>query len=239
MHHTKITSQIQADVYVSDKIGNFFDRSHVSTILHCCGIHKRNVYNVRSLIKPIFSLPFFGKNFFRGIVISDDAPFGKDAASDLLKAPRSNWRRFLLILGIRLYRFFNRLTGDERESVLIIDDSTYDRSRSTMVELLSRVKDHTTGRFIRGFRMLTLCWSDGISCLPLDFALLSSTDITKRFCEEIKIVDKRCCAYKRRQEATTKSTARLADMWSNGYVLRVSTLATSSWTVDSACRQPL
>jgi hypothetical protein len=212
MNHTKIASQIQADVYISNKIDDFFDRFHVSTILHCCGIRKRHGYSVRSLIKPIFSLPFFGKNFFRGIVINDDAPFGKDAAYELLKGPRSNWRRFLLTLGIRLYRFFNRLTSDERESVLIIDDSTYDRSRSKMVELLSRVKDHTTGRFIRGFRMLTLCWSDGTSCLPLDFALLSSTDATKRFCEETKVVDKRCCAYKRRQEATTKSTAHLADM---------------------------
>jgi hypothetical protein len=101
-----------------------------------------------------------------------------------------------------LYRFFDRLTGNEREPVLIIDDSTYDRSRSKAVELLSRVKDHATGRFIRGFRMLTLCWSDGASSLPLDFVLLSSTDATKRFCEATKILDKRCCAYARRNEAT-------------------------------------
>ncbi|MDX9810727.1 MAG: transposase [Sphaerochaetaceae bacterium] len=212
MNHTKIASCAQADVCIFDKIDDFFNRFHVSTMLYHCGARKRHGYSVRSLIKPIFSLPFFGKNFFRGIVINDDAPFGKDAAYDLLKGVRSNWRRFLLTLGARLYRFFNRLTGDERESVLIIDDSTYDRSRSKMVELLSRVKDHTTGRFIRGFRMLTLCWSDGVSCLPLDFALLSSTDATKRFCEATKIVDKRCCAYKRREEATIKSTAHLADM---------------------------
>jgi hypothetical protein len=52
----------------------------------------------------------------------------------------------------------------------------------------------------------------GASCLPLDFALLSSTDAAKRFCEATKIVDKRCYAYKRREEATIKSTAHLADM---------------------------
>jgi hypothetical protein len=164
------------------------------------------------LIKDIFSLPFLGKNFFRGIVVNDDLPFGKDAADDVLKGPPSNWRRVLLTLGVRLHRFFDRLTGDERESVLIIDDSTHDRSRSKTVELLSRVKDHTTGRFIRGFRMLTLCWSDGVRRLPLDFALLSSTDAAKRFCEATKTVDKRCCAYERRKEATIKSTAHLADM---------------------------
>ena len=212
MNHIKIASQTQADVRIFDKIDEFFNHFHVSTMLHRCGVRKRHGYSVRSLIKPVFSLPFLGKNFFRGIVINDDVLFGKDAAYDLLKGSHSNWRRFLLTLGVQLYRFFDRLTGDQRESVLIIDDSTYDRSRSKKVELLSRVWDHTTGRFVRGFRMLTLCWSDGVSCLPLDFALLSSTDAAKRFCEATKIVDKRCCAYKRREEATIKSTAHLADM---------------------------
>jgi len=89
-NHTKLASQIQADVSVSDKSDDFFDHFHISTILHCCGIRKRHRYSVRSLIKPIFSLLFFGKNIFRGIVINDNAPFGKNAAYDLLKGPRSN-----------------------------------------------------------------------------------------------------------------------------------------------------
>ena len=61
-----------------------------------------------------------------------------------------------------------RLAGTAK--VLIIDDSSYDRSRSKLVELLCRVYDHSTGRYLKGFRMLTVCWSDGVSCLPLDFA---------------------------------------------------------------------
>ena len=212
MNHTKIASQTQADVRIFDKIDEFFNRFHISTLLHRCGVRKRHGYSVRSLIKPVFSLPFVGKNFFRGIVINKELPFGKDAAYELLKGSHSNWRRVLLTLGVRLYRVFNRLTSDHRESVLIIDDSTYDRSRSKMVELLSRVRDHTTGRFVRGFRMLTLCWSDGVSCLPLDFVLLSSTDAAKRLCDCHKIVDKRCCAYQRREEAIIKSTAHLTGM---------------------------
>jgi len=130
MNHIKIASQTQADVRIFDKIDEFFNHFHVSTMLHRCSVRKRHGYSVRSLIKPVFSLPFLGKNFFRGIVINDDVPFGKDAAHDLLKGSRSNWRRFLLTLGVRLYRFFDRLTSNRRESVLIIDGSTYDRSRS-------------------------------------------------------------------------------------------------------------
>jgi len=90
MNDIKLASQTQADVHVFDKIDDFFKRFNISTMLHRCGVRKRHGYSVRSLIKPIFSLPFFGKNFFRGIVINDDVPFGKDAAYDLLKGSHSN-----------------------------------------------------------------------------------------------------------------------------------------------------
>ena len=118
MNHIKIASQTQADVCISDKIDDFFNRFHVATLLHRCGVRKLHGYSVRSLIKPVFSLPFIGKNFFRGIVINNGLTFGKDAAYDILKGSRSNWRRVLLTLGVRLYGVFNRLTSNQRESVL-------------------------------------------------------------------------------------------------------------------------
>jgi len=212
MDHTSITSDSQDNIHVQSKIDDFFDRFKIGTLLHRCGVHKRHGHGVRSLTQAIFTLPFVGKNFFRGIVINKDVPFGKDAAYELLKGTTYNWRRVLLCLGKRLHTFFNRLTDEDRETVLIIDDSSYDRSRSKLVELLSRVYDHSTGRFLKGFRMLTICWSDGISCLPLDFSLLSSADAKKRLCGSQKAVDKRCCAHQRRKEATDKATEHLEAM---------------------------
>ena len=212
MIHSSIDPQTQADNRVLGKIDDFFSRFKITSTLHRCGIRKRRGHSVRSLITAIFSLPFVGKNFFRGIVINEELAFGKDAAYDLLKGCTSNWRRLLLILGARLYGFFNRLTNEKRDSVLIVDDSPYDRSRSKMVELLSRVWDHSSGRFLKGFRMLTVCWSDGVSCLPMDFALLSSADAKKRLCESYKPVDKRCCAWQRRKDATIKATENLEAM---------------------------
>lgn len=212
MEHSRFSSGSQDDIRILDQIDDFFNKFHIGTLLDRCGIRKRHGYSVRSLMKAVFALPFIGKNFFRGIVINDNADVGKDAAYDLLKACTYNWRRFLLITGTRLHRIFDRLTSDQRESVLIIDDSPYDRSRSKKVELLSRVFDHSTGRYLRGFRLLTVCWSDGVSCLPLDFALLSSAKETNRFHESTKSMDKRCCASRRRKEATTKATALLEPM---------------------------
>jgi hypothetical protein len=42
----------------------------------------------------------------------------------------------LLCLGLQLHSFFNRLTDENRETELIIDDSLYDRSRSKLVHLV-------------------------------------------------------------------------------------------------------
>ena len=109
-------------------------------------------------------------------------------------------------------RFMEVLTSEQREKVLIIDDSTYDRSRSKRVELLAWVHDHTGGRSIKGFRLLTMGWSDGASFLPLDFILCSSADASKRLQGIRKEMDKRCCGYKRRMEAMVKSTSHLETM---------------------------
>ena len=212
MDHINIASESQGNIHVQSKIDDFFDRFRLGTLLHRCGVRKRHGHSVRSLTQAIFTLPFVGQNFFRGIVINQDLPFSKDAAYQLLKGTTYNWRRLLLCLGRRLFAFFDRLTSEDRETVLIIDDSPYDRSRSKMVELLCRFWDHSTGRYLKGFRMLTICWSDGASCLPLDFSLLSSADAKTRLCASQKTLDKRCCAHQRRKEATVKATEHLVNM---------------------------
>ena len=94
-------------------------------------------------------------------------------------------------------------------SVRIIDDSTYDRSRSKVVELLAWVHDHNRNRSLKGLKLLTLGWSDGVSFLPLDFTLCSSAKVNKRIQGVKKELDKRCCGYKRRMEAMVKSTNHL------------------------------
>jgi hypothetical protein len=212
MIHTKIDTETQADIKIFGKIDGFFNQFKIATSLHQCGIRKRHGHSVRTLILAIFTLPFVRENFFSGIATNDNLAFGKDAAYDVLKGCQSNWRKLLLSIGTKLYVFLNRLTDEDRESVLIVDDSPYDRSRSKAVELLSRVWDHSNGRFIKGFRMLTVCWSDGYSCLPLDFSLLSSADAKNRLCDNRKSMDKRCCAWQRRQEAIVKAPENLEAM---------------------------
>lgn len=190
----------------------FWKISRLHPALGGSGIRKLRGAKPLAVFTTIFSLPFCGVNFSRGVVNNPELEFGKDAAYEFLKNPRYNWRKFLLGLVTVLVRFMDVLTSEQREKVLIIDDSTYDRSRSKVVELLAWIHDHNANRSLKGFKLMTLGWSDGVSFLPLDFILCSSTKASKRLQGIRKEVDKRCCGYKRRLEAMAKSTEHLESM---------------------------
>ena len=210
MKATEIHQESQEKIErITDRIGIFFETFHIGTFLNRSGIRKIRGTSPLIIVKSIFGLPFYRMNFFRGIVQNTELEFLKDTAYDLLKGPKYNWRKLLLLFSVQISNTINALTDENREKVIIIDDSPYNRSRSKMVELLSKVYDHCTRRYLKGFRLLTVAWSDGASLVPLDFALLSSVEKKNRYQEITKDIDKRSCGYRRRQEAITKSTELL------------------------------
>jgi len=202
----------QEAIRLHNKIDTFFDNFTIGTLLNKAGIRKMRGVSPAMLLKAIFILPFEGNNFFRGIVTGSRQGFKKDAAYDLLKGPRYNWRKLLLLLAARIVCVFALLTDKDRKKVLVIDDSTYDRSHSKFVELLARVFDHCDRKYLKGFKMLTVGWTDGASFLPMDFVLLSSEKEKSRLQGITKNIDKRTCGYIRRKEAMTKATEQLEPM---------------------------
>jgi len=180
MNNTKQYRDQQEAKQLQNRISSFMRDFKVGTLPHGNGIRKLRGVSPLILFTAIFSLPFEGVNFFQAIVRNPNLGFKKDAAYDFLKNPKHNWRKFMLKLVAVVVRFFDVLTSEEREKVLIFDDSTYDRSRSKVVELLAWIYDHNSGRNLKGFKLLTLGWSDGNSFLPLDFVLCSSTKSDKR-----------------------------------------------------------
>jgi hypothetical protein len=212
MNHTQYYQEQQEARRLHDRIYSFLEDCKVGTLLSGSGIRKLRGAKPLAVFTAIFALPFGGFNFSRGIVNNPDLGFQKDTAYEFLKNPRYNWRKFLFGLVTVVVRFMDVLTSERREKVLIIDDSTYDRSRSKRVELLAWIHDHNANRSLKGFKLLTLGWSDGASFLPLDFILCSSARASKRLQGIRKEVDKRCCGYKRRMEAMAKSTSHLETM---------------------------
>lgn len=212
MHTTNHLEIDQEAIRLQSAIKTFFDNFTVGTLLNRCGIKKLRGISPLAVFEAIFLLAFRGQNFYRGIVLNGELGFQKDVAYDLLENPRYNWRQFLLRLAVKIVTVVELLTNEEREKVLVIDDSDYDRSRSKSVELLARIFDHNSRKYLKGFKLLTLGWSDGATFLPLDFVLRSSANVANRIQGVVKALDKRTCGYKRRLEAMTKTTDLLEDM---------------------------
>ena len=168
--------------------------------LRAAGIKKRLGFSAGDLFLLIFSLVFQHRNWFQlfSSAHAEDLP-GKDAVYRFLNHPCFHWRRFLVNLSVEAMKRVQRLTKRDRVKVFIVDDSMYERNRSKKVELMARFHDHAKQCYYKGFRMLTLGWSDGHSFLPVDFALLSSTKSILQ--EASEAVDKRTCGWHRRQEA--------------------------------------
>lgn len=156
--------------------------------------------------------------------------FGKDTVNRFLKNERFNWRKFLVLFSLKVIATLIPFVQEDNERVLILDDSVFSRNRSKMVELLARNYDHASGKYIKGFRMLTLGWSDGHTFIPLAKSFLSSKEKAKRLTEADTRIDKRTIGYKRRQEAQKKETETMFDLF---HSLRLKRLKAKTVLFDS------
>lgn len=201
------------EIKIQNSFNMFFDRFEITKLLNQSNIRKIRGIKVKEILLRISELPFYGKNFYQGIVNNPNIGFNKSAAYDLLNNSRYNWRLFLYkVVAVVLNTFIRDLTSEQREDVLVLDDTAHPRNRSKRVELLAKVYDHVAHKYFKGFRILSLCWSDGNSLLPVDFTLLSSNKADNRYQEMKEKIDKRSCGYRRRKEAVSKSTELIAPM---------------------------
>ena len=201
-------------ISVENQISQFFHNYYIGTLLRQCNIRKEKGIPMESLFQFLLALAFTGKNLFRHMepTGSKDGIY-KDVGYRLQNSVKANWSKFLLLLstGIVINRL-EPLTGPSNLKVLIADDTLYLRDRSKHVELLARVHDHNTGRYHKGFRMLTMGWSDGGSFIPIQLSMLSSAKKKNCLVPMRGDMDKRTVAYKRRKDSTRKSTDLLVDM---------------------------
>lgn len=207
-----IISQSNPVKQVEGTVNQFCRMCRLGSRLKEANVKKINGHSCLSVFQFIFSLVFSGKNLWRYLE-RETVEFQKDTVYRFLNNPRYNWRNLLLKIAGCIIQFnLLPLTSSEREKVLVLDDSLYSRGRSKAVELLAKVFDHTTMRFAKGFRFLTLGWSDGNSFIPVNFALISSEDSKCRYNGINSTIDKRTVGFQRRQESIRKSTEVLLDL---------------------------
>jgi len=196
-----------------NELTSTFKELQVLKHLRKAGITKTFGFSCGFLFQLIFCLIFENKNWFRTLESKKSVDFpAKDAVYRFLNKSTFAWRRFLLFLSAHTIGKVTRLSNHDRPKVLVLDDSSYDRNRSKSVELLARCFDHASQkmRFYKGFRMLTLGWSDGATFIPVDFSLLSSK--TSQINGITSKIDKRSSGYKRRLEALQSAPEQIPDM---------------------------
>ena len=88
--------------------------------------------------------------------------------------------------------------------MFIVDDTLFNRTSCKKTELGSRVFDHVGMKFRKGFRLLTLGWSDGNTFMPVNSCLIASSK-ESNIIGPTKDFDKRSIAGKRRKLAQTKA----------------------------------
>ena len=201
---------------IDDSFERFFIRFKISKILRRINATKMKGILVDILICFAMKLVFTQKNFYT--VFSngrDNLSFGKDALYRLLGEPSIRWEEFIPCLAMDVIAVIDNLTSENRKCALIFDDTSYYRDRSKKVELLSRFKDHSTNRWYKGFNMLNMGWSDGVSFVPVDFRMLASgNDDCLLEGSHIK-EDNRTVATRRRKQARTPKPELVLQMLKN------------------------
>ena len=184
---------------ISDFVTNFMKEFQIGKLLFQCNAGKLKGIPVMDVFRYLFCLIFSDRSMYMqqktGVF---EAGFCKNTVYRFLNNTKTNWLRFTTILSARIINSFMKpLTSDTRKDVFIIDDSLFDRSRSSKTELLAKVFDHCSMKYKRGFRMLTLGWSDGNSFIHVNHCLLSAADDKNLLCNAENF-DGRSLAGKRR-----------------------------------------
>jgi hypothetical protein len=133
-----------------------------------------------SLLRYKLSNIFVGKSMYmQQRTGSFKEEFSKNTFYRFLNSAKTNWLRFTSLLAADIVNNDIRdLTDQGRKNVFIIDDSLFNRTSCKKTELGSKVFDHTDMHFKKGFRMLTLSWSDGNTLIPVNSCLLASAKDT-------------------------------------------------------------
>ena len=191
----------------------FIKRFQINQLLRQSNATKEKGVKTYDVFAFLLGLVFTGKNLYTLIDNNPDKiPFGKDVIYRFLRKACVNWVMFLFRLSCRVIKEVDKLTSEGRKSVLIIDDSSYVRNRSKKVELLSRCRDHATGKYYKGLTLITIGWSDGQTFIPVSFRLLGSGNDANLLEGAQANEDNRTLATKRRVDARTDKPAMALSM---------------------------
>lgn len=195
-------NQIKQNENTQNKFSAAIKELQIGKLLRSSNITKNCGIPAFEVFQFLLLLVFQGKNLFRFLNSKHkEQAVSKNTYYRFLNETSYNWKKFLMLLAVKVISALNMLTRPERVKVLVLDDSVIKRNRSKAVELLARVYDHVEHKYKKGFTMLTLGWTDGYSFVPVGFNMLSSAEKSNRYQEMSSDIDRRSNGYKNRAES--------------------------------------
>ena len=201
------------DKAIETRFACFIKRFKLNAVLRYIGADKVKGVAAGKVFSFLLGLVLTHKNLFalcsggRG-----NLSFGKDTVYRFLNRQRTRWEKLVPSLATRVIPEVTKLTDENRKNALIIDDTPYYRNRSKKVELLSRCRDHAENRYYKGFTLLTMGWSDGVTFIPVDFRMVASGNDSNLLEGSHVKEDNRTLATRRRKTARMEKPALVLDM---------------------------
>ena len=210
-----IVTQNTANEQVSGTISCFIKKYGIRDLLEKCNARKEKGVAVLSIFLYLLQNVFADRSMYMQQKTGRyQESFSKNAYYRFLNSVKTNWQRFTTLLSARIINESLRpLTDEKRRDAFIIDDTLYSRTGYKKTELCSRVFDHAHMRYRKGFRLLTLGWSDGSSFMPINSCLLASPN-EQNILGTTTAYDKRSLAGRRRQQARRKGTEVMIELLS-------------------------
>ena len=194
------------EVAVFDCVRRFFSSHKIGVLLKKCNGTKEKGVPAVSLLRYKLSNIFVGRSMYmQQRTGSFKENFSKNTFYRFLNSTKTNWLRFTSTPASEIVNNeIKDLTDEKRKNVFIVDDTLFNRTSCKKTELGSRVFDHVEMKFRKGFRLLTLGWSDGNTFLPVNSCLVASSK-DSNLIGPTKEYDRRSIAGKRRKLAQTKA----------------------------------
>ena len=198
-------------------ISSFFCTFGIGNLLRKCNAQKEKGVPILDIFKYKLCNVFSDRSMYmQQKTGSFKESFSKNTFYRFLNSPKTNWLRFTTLLSKKVVDKVEPLTDDERVNAFIVDDSLFERTSCKKTELGSRVFDHTSMKYRKGYRLMTLGWTDGNTFLPINSCLLASSK-EHNLIGPVEQFDGRSLAAKRRKFAQMKGTEVMIELLRNAH----------------------
>ena len=207
-----ILPQNQDEKELFNAISSFFSRFKIGNLLRACNAQKEKGVPVTRIFKYKLCNVFTGRSMYmQQRTGSFRESFSKNTFYRFLNSTKTNWLKFTTLLSKAVADTIEPLTGSDRINTFVVDDSLFERTSCKKTELGSKVFDHASMRYTKGYRLMTLGWTDGNTFLPINSSLLASSK-TSNLIGPQQHYDGRSLAGQRRKLAQMKGTSVMVEL---------------------------